>query len=129
MKVRNYREDGSIQQPEPQQSPTRNTGQYGKTPLSNQAKRDDPIPRPDTSMTNNSAPESYVESEMSNPDNVPHQIRFFSACQPDFNMIVQHSEAVVQVRKYLLTELIKTFPQYLTNDSCMRELQITINQR
>lgn len=80
-------------------------------------------------MTNNSGVESYVESEMSNPDNVPHLIRFFSSVQPDFNMIVQHSEAVIQVRKYLITELIKLFPHYLMGDSCMRELQITINQR
>jgi hypothetical protein len=80
-------------------------------------------------MTNNSGVESYVESEMSNPDNVPHLIRFFSSVQPDFNMIVQHSEAVIQVRKYLITELIKMFPHYLMSDSCLRELQITINQR
>lgn len=69
-------------------SPTRNIGQYGKTPVISAKRNDEPVARPDTSMTANSIPESYVESEMSNPDEVPHHIRFISASQPDFNMIV-----------------------------------------
>jgi hypothetical protein len=34
---------------------------------------------------------------------------------------VQHSDAVLQVRRHLITEAIKTFPTQLTPE-CMREV-------
>lgn len=130
VKVKNHREDAAQIPLQEVASPTRNMTAYGKTPVNPATKKiEEPVARPETSMTANSIAESYVESEMSNPDDVPHHIRFISAAQPEFNMIVQHSEAVLQVRKYLISEAVKTFPQYLANDSCIRELQITIHQR
>lgn len=53
-------------------------------------------------MTANSIPESYTESEVSNPEEIPHHIRNVNVRQEEFNMMVNHTEAPFQIRKHLI---------------------------
>lgn len=85
--------------------------------------------RPDTGITDKSLNESEIGSSVrSNLDEVPKQTKLFCASQADFNMIVQHSEAVLFIRRHLITEAIKCFPAFLT-ETCYRELQQGIHQK
>lgn len=51
------------------------------------------LQRPETSMTNNSIPESYTESEISNPEEVPHHMKSVQLMHADFNIMVNHTES------------------------------------
>jgi hypothetical protein len=83
------------------------------------------LQRPETSMTNNSIPESYNESEISNPDEVPHHMKFVNLMHPDFNIMLNHTESTFQIRKHLIEVAIKLFP-HLLPEHCTRELLLTI---
>lgn len=79
--------------------------------------------RPSTGHTHSSGHDK--DEDIINPDDVPSQTKFFPAANADFTMLVQHSEAVVQVRKFLISEAIKMFPNSL-NENCAREVQMQI---
>jgi hypothetical protein len=83
------------------------------------------LQRPETSMTNNSIPESYTESEISNPDEVPNHMKFVNLMHPDFNIMLNHTESTFQIRKHLIEVAIKLFP-HLLPEHCTRELLLTI---
>lgn len=146
IRLRNWREESSIAQEtySPAKFLNNKTLSSGKQPESPLKRPESPSKRPespnkrpeeprqDTGYTNQSIGDinesDGLESARSNLDEVPRQTKFFNPSQRDFNMIIQHSEAVLSVRRHLISEAIRAFPSMLT-ETCMRELQQAMHQK
>ena len=122
VKLRNYKEENFEVS-----SPAKSKLQKQSTIVSKNEEQT-PFQRPDTALTHDSKHESMGESDYSSFDDATTVIRIVNSYQPNFSLIVQHCEAVLQVRKHLINEAVKTFPTQLTAE-CMREIQLKIYEK